>query len=143
MHLQGKPLYLDFLQTKLDLLTDNPQSKPLFDDLLARLHKAPNPKLSDFKQLESTLEEFLTPYDLAEKREIDRQLMERFGFTRIGADPAAVSRRVLKRGRIKTLEELEIVRNLIADQGNIATLGTETYDQLALLLDQKEAETAP
>jgi hypothetical protein len=93
--------------------------------------------------MESDISEALSPFDPAERREIDRQLMERFGFTRIGTDPTAVSRRVLKRGRIKTLEELEIVRNLIADQGNIATLGAEIYDQLALLLDQKEAEATP
>jgi hypothetical protein len=138
-----KQLYLDFLQAKLHLLTDNPISRQGIDMVLTDLRQRASCRKQSLKHIESDLHECFGPDDPAEKREIDRQLMERFGFSRIGADPVLVSRRVLKRGRIKTLEELETVRNLIADQGNIATLGTETHDQLALLLDQKEAEAVP
>lgn len=135
-----KHLYLDFLQAKLSLLSGNPKTRAFFEAGLSNIRQSVSCRKDSFKHMESDMNEVLSPDDPDDKREIDRQLMERFGFTRIGADPAAVTRRVLKRGHFKTLEELEVVRTLIANQGNIETLGAVTYDQLALLLDTKEAE---
>jgi hypothetical protein len=111
-----------------------------FEIVFERLHVTWEMNLAWFFGWESMLDRSTNADDPDEKPEMDWQLRERFGFTRFGSDAAAVTRRVLRRGHIKTTEKREVVRNLIANQSNMETLGIETYDQLALHLDVKEAE---
>lgn len=134
--------YIEFIKVKWNLLTVPPVGIGVeyFEDRFAQLRDTRWMDRSWFEGWESLLDRCLIAAVPDEKRELDRQLMERFGFTRIASDPEGATRRVLKRGHIKTIEELAIVRNLIANQGNIEALGVETYDQLARLLDTKEAE---
>ena len=135
-----KQRYLDFLEAKVEIVADDPPKRAYFEGIVARLYEPNVQSLAQFRDVEDFIDAIIRPDDPEERREFDRQFIERFGFARIGTDPTSISRRVLKRGHIMTLEELEVVRNLIANQGNIESLGAETYDQLALLLDTKEAE---
>lgn len=70
--------------------------------------------------------------------EVNRELVKRFGFSRLGEDPVLMANGVLKRGKIRGASEGEVVREFVADQSNASLIGAGVYDRLAKILDEWE-----
>ena len=68
--------------------------------------------------------------------EIRTNIRTKFGFDALSKNPTAVIPRVLKRGRILTDAEAEIVRSFVAHQSNERAKDKKTMDRLAELLDE-------
>ncbi len=83
-----KQRYFEFIKAKWDLFATRPYGLEYFEHVFERLRETRWMNLSWFVGWETLLDKGLTEDDPNEKREMDRQLTERFGFARIGTDPA-------------------------------------------------------
>ncbi|BET66529.1 hypothetical protein ASA1KI_14470 [Opitutales bacterium ASA1] len=133
---------IEFLKTKIRLVGENrkdgpsPQFVTVFMTGVENLETIPGRKKARARMLDSTINE-IAPHN-CDWNSVNAELMAKFGFCRLGADPVTVVARVLKRGKIRSETEGRVIKDFVSNVENETTLGTADYDKLAFILDKWE-----
>ncbi|MGH8016844.1 MAG: hypothetical protein ACREIA_00920 [Opitutaceae bacterium] len=135
---------LRFVKAKLKLMCNSLPSadqrrivRQRYKDLFAELEKRGVLTKQMLRSFDSDLRD---QYPVADWASIERSLLAEFGFSRLGKDPATIISRVIKRGRIRTDAEGDVIRDFVACLENEKSIGTEAFDRLMAILDKWEAQ---
>jgi hypothetical protein len=136
---------LDFLREKIALfhqaigrlgpLPENPMELSMLEHLVQKQLTSS----SELKKFEKGIQQFW--YELVSRSEIDaihRQLREKYGYHGLSETPQDILKRVLKRGSLKTLDEAETVRGLVANVEQKEMLGPVNFAKLCEMVERFE-----
>jgi hypothetical protein len=134
---------VEFLRFKLKLIAENTpsveaernaeQTIELFEEFVAYQDLT----LAQLRDLDRALAEMPLKHAIlgADQADLRRELVERFGVSRLGVSDKATVRKVLKRGRIDDLEEYHQVKEFVSCVDNVEVVGEEAYEALDGLLE--------
>lgn len=118
--MKTKEAKMEFLEDKLRLL--GPFMAPEFTDFMRQLYAQLHSRLAQLpagsllsadRELEQRIAIILTPEQATALR---GELVKRFGCSCIGRNPASIMQAILAKGKISNDQEVELVRDRLADQ---------------------------
>jgi hypothetical protein len=133
---------IEFLKTKIRLVGEKRTGGPNLEAVeflvvaVENLGRRSGRKKARARMLDATIHQCIE--DDCDWKSVNAELIAKFGFCRLGADPAAVVARVLKRGKIRSETEGRVIKDFVSNVENEKTLGTADYDKLAFIVDKWE-----
>ena len=139
--MKTKEAKMEFLEDKLRLL--GPFMAPEFTDFMRQLYAQLHFRLAQLpagsllsadRELEQRIAIILTPEQATALR---GELVKRFGCSCIGRNPASIMQAILAKGKISNDQEVELVRDRLADQIR-PSFGSDEYLTFSRIMAEYE-----